>query len=163
MTGLAVAAVLALALLAGWAVLRSVPHSDSWPRRLADCSAAAGLAAGALALLAMLGSGALGSGALRSIGTPWWAVGLGTASLVLFGSAAWLGVDVLRQVLDHRLAGANSTGANSTGEASTGKASTGKASTGGASTSLYAVNSEPDQHEQLEPVEAPSERSRNAS
>lgn len=111
MTGLAVAAMLALALLAGWAVLRTLPASDSWWRRLLDCSAAALLAGATLAILAALAGGDLGSGTLRGIGTTWWAVGVSAGLLVLLGSAVWLSIEVLRTaVLPGRAAEQAATG-----------------------------------------------------
>jgi len=139
-TGLAVAVILVLALVAGWAVLRCVPASESWSRRLLDCSVAALLAAGTLAILAALAAGDLGSGTLRGIGAEWWAVGLGTALLVLSGSAVWLGIEVLgRAVLPERPAGQGGTG-------------------------LYALKSEPgDSNEREDPAAEPAVPSRNAS
>lgn len=140
MAGIAVPVILALALLAGWAVHRSVPASDSWFRRLVDFSAAALLAAGTLAILAALAAGDLGSGTLRGIGARWWAVGLGTALLVLAGTAAWLGVEVLSSAVRHRKRAEP------------------------AAAGLYAVKSEPgDTGERDEPVAERAVASRNAS
>ncbi len=136
-------AVLVPAVLAGWAVLRTVAASDSWLRRLADCAAAAALAAGLLALLTELAVGGLGTGALRSIGASWWAVAVAVLLAVLFGAALWLAVEVLRA-----------------------------RPAAGAATGLYALASEPGparepdrSGEQLDsaPVAEPAVRSRNAS
>ena len=85
-----------LALLAGWAVWRTLPAARSWPHRLADCAAAAGAAGAALALLTGLAGGDLGSGALRGVGAAWWQVGLATVLLVLPAAVLWLGVELAR-------------------------------------------------------------------
>ena len=90
---LAVLAILVPALLAGWAVLRILPSARSWIDRLADCAAAAALAGLLLALLTGLAGGDLGRDRLRGIGAHWWAVGLGTALLVLLAAAFWLGIE----------------------------------------------------------------------
>jgi hypothetical protein len=101
-------AILALALLAGWAVLRTVPQTqaalpgDAWRLRLIDCAAAAGLAGALLAALTGLAAGDLGRDALRGVGAAWWAVGLSGASLVLLAAAFWLGVQALRGRLAER-------------------------------------------------------------
>ena len=116
-------AILVLALLAGWAVLRTVsgtqetqeaqgtqetqpaqaaPPDQGWPRRLADCAAAAALAGALLAVLTGLAAGDLGPGALRGVGARWWAVGLAGALLVLLAAALWLGVELLRGRLAER-------------------------------------------------------------
>lgn len=98
----ATAAILALALLAGWAVLRAVSAGEGSGqptpllRRLADCAAAAALAGLALAVLTGLAAGDLGHGALRGVGAAWWAVGLTGALLVLAAAGCWLGVELLR-------------------------------------------------------------------
>ena len=85
-----------LALLAGWAALRVLPAAQPWPRRLADCAAAAGVAGVLLAVLTGLAAGDLGPGALRGIGAAWWQVGLATTLLVLQAAALWLGLELLR-------------------------------------------------------------------
>ena len=113
-------AILAMALLAGWAVLRTVSATretrpdqamkpaqaaqpdQGWPRRLADCAAAAALAGAVLAVLTGLAAGDLGQGALRGVGARWWAVGLAGALLVLLAAALWLGVELLRGRLAER-------------------------------------------------------------
>ncbi|HST50156.1 DUF6350 family protein [Jatrophihabitans sp.] len=96
---LAVLVVLLPALLAGWAVLRTVTAAHSWTGRLADCAAAAALAGIVLAALTGLAAGDLGRGGLRGIGATWWAVGPSAALLVLLGAACWLGVEALRDRL----------------------------------------------------------------
>jgi hypothetical protein len=88
--------IVGVALLAGWAVLRTLPATQSWPHRLADCAAAAGIAGVLLAVLTGLAAGDLGSGALRGIGAAWWAVGVATTLLVLPAAGLWLGVQLLR-------------------------------------------------------------------
>jgi Family of unknown function (DUF6350) len=94
--------ILGLALLAGWAVLRTGPPARSWQQRLADCAAAAGAAGVLLAVLTGLAAGDLGSGALRGIGAAWWAVGLATTLLVLASAMLWLGVElVLARFAEH--------------------------------------------------------------
>ena len=113
-------AILVMALLAGWAVLRTVSASQAarpdraaqpdgqrnqrqgWLRRLADCAAAAALAGALLAVLTGLAGGDLGQGALRGVGAAWWAVGLAGALLVLLAAALWLGVELLRGRLAER-------------------------------------------------------------
>ncbi|MEO7259910.1 MAG: DUF6350 family protein [Jatrophihabitantaceae bacterium] len=156
-------AILTLALLAGWAVLRTVTAAQlaqsapaahptqavqTAPRRLADCAAAAGLAGLALAVLTGLAAGDLGRGALRGVGAAWWAVGLASALLVLLAAALWLGVELLRGRLAER-----------------------------AGPGLYVLRSQPgaepgselaeaDEHprsQQPDPVAEPAARSRNAS
>lgn len=89
-------AILGLALLAGWAVQHTLPAARSWPQRLADCAAAAGIAGVVLAVLTGLAAGDLGSGALRGIGAAWWAVGGAVVVLVLPSAALWLGVQAVR-------------------------------------------------------------------
>ncbi|HEY0168037.1 MAG TPA: DUF6350 family protein [Jatrophihabitans sp.] len=95
-------AILAMALLAGWAVLRTVPQAQAaqpgtaWRHRLIDCAAVAGLVGALLAALTGLAAGDLGRGALRGVGAAWWAVGLSVASLVLLAAAFWCGVQALR-------------------------------------------------------------------
>lgn len=89
-------AIACLALLAGWAVLRTLPAERPWPLRLADCAAAAGLAGLLLAVLTGLAAGDLGSGALRGIGAAWWQVGLAVAMLVLPAAVLWLGMEMVR-------------------------------------------------------------------
>jgi len=84
------------ALLAGWAVQRTLPAAPSWPRRLADYAAAAAIAGVLLAALTGLAAGDLGAGALRGIGAAWWAVGLAATLLVLPAAALWLGVELAR-------------------------------------------------------------------
>jgi hypothetical protein len=88
-------AIAGLALLAGWAVLRMLPATRSWPHRLADCAAAAGAAGVLLAVLTGLAAGDLGPGALRGIGAAWWAVGLATTLLVMPAAMLWLGVQLV--------------------------------------------------------------------
>ena len=154
LTGIGLAAVLLLALLAGWVAARTVSvrtvsahtvsahtvSSRAVSRRLLDCAAVAGLAAAQLAVLTRLGAGDLGPGALRGVGSTWWSVGLATALVVLVGAAVWLGVEVLRA------RPASGIGAR-----------------------LYALRSEPADHPPAEPPvaeAAPAEqrtRSRNAS
>jgi hypothetical protein len=89
-------AVLLLALLAGWSVLRVLAAAESWLPRLIDASVAAVLTGIALAVLSGLSSGSLGPGALRAVGERWWAVGASSVLVVLFGAAVWLAVDVVR-------------------------------------------------------------------
>ncbi|MDQ1740688.1 MAG: hypothetical protein QOE53_2340 [Pseudonocardiales bacterium] len=88
--------ILGLALLAGWAVQRTLSPAQSWPHRLADCAAVAGTVGVGLAALTGLAAGGLGPGALRGIGAAWWAVGLAAALLVLPTAALWLGVELAR-------------------------------------------------------------------
>lgn len=88
--------IVGVALLAGWAVQRTLPVAQSWPRRLADCAAAAGIAGVLLAALTALAAGDLGTGALRGIGAAWWAVGLAATLLVLPATALWLGIALVR-------------------------------------------------------------------
>ncbi len=88
--------ILLVALLAGWAVLRVIAESDSWTDRLADAAAAAVLSGGLLAGLSALASGRVGNGALRGVGPVWWAVGVSTVLVLLFGAAVWLIVEQLR-------------------------------------------------------------------
>ncbi|HEV2887088.1 MAG TPA: DUF6350 family protein [Jatrophihabitans sp.] len=92
----AVLAVLAPAVLAGWAVLRTVPATGPWTSRLADCAAAAALSGVGLAVLTGLAAGDLGRAALRGVGADWWAVGLSATLLVLLAASLWLGVEMLR-------------------------------------------------------------------
>jgi hypothetical protein len=147
-------AILGMALLAGWAVLRTVPAAQpgqAWTRRLVDCAAAAALAGALLAVMTGLAAGDLGQGALRGVGPHWWAVGLASALLVLLAAALWLGVDVLRGRLAGRVG-----------------------------PSLYVLRSEPapepaeahdhpdyrdshDHRDSPEPVPQPAARARNAS
>jgi len=141
---LTVLAILVPALLAGWAVLRTVAASRPTLDRLVDCAAAAGLAGLLLAVLTGLAGGDLGRDRLRGIGAHWWAVGLSTTLLVLLAAAFWLGVEVARGRLAER-----------------------------ARPGLYALTSEPDSepdddvddggHEALSPVREPAARSRTAS
>jgi Family of unknown function (DUF6350) len=86
----------ALAVLAGWAVLRTLPATPSWQRRLADCAAVAGIAGLLLAVLTGLAAGDLGAGALRGIGAAWWQVGLAVPLLVLPAALLCLGVQLAR-------------------------------------------------------------------
>ncbi|MEO6503695.1 MAG: DUF6350 family protein [Jatrophihabitantaceae bacterium] len=103
-------AIMALALLAGWALLRTVsaPQTEQaeqpaeavrpargWTHRLGDCAAAAALAGLLLAVLTGLAAGDLGTGTLRGIGATWWAVGLAVTLLGLLAAALWLGVELL--------------------------------------------------------------------
>lgn len=93
---LAVLAILVPALLAGWAVLRTLPPARPAIERLVDCAAAAGLAGLLLAVLTGVAGGDLGRDRLRGIGADWWAVGLSTALLVLLAAAFWLGIEAAR-------------------------------------------------------------------
>jgi len=94
---LAVPVILLPAVLAGWAVLRTVPATHRpWTDRLADCAVAAGLAGLLLAVPTGLAAGDLGRDRLRGIGADWWAVGLCTALLVLLAAACWLGIEAAR-------------------------------------------------------------------
>jgi hypothetical protein len=136
-------AIVPMALLAGWAILRTVPASQGvqfWHHRLADCAAAAALAGIILAVLTGLAAGDLGPGALRGVGAVWWAVGAASALLVLLAAALWLGVEALRGRLKEQ-----------------------------GSPGLYALKSEPAEvGEQRRPAESnpltePAGRSRNAS
>ncbi|HEX8304176.1 MAG TPA: DUF6350 family protein [Jatrophihabitans sp.] len=88
--------IVGLALLAGWAVQRTLSAARSWQHRLADCAAVAGIAGATLAVLTGLAAGSLGPGALRGIGAAWWAVGLAATLLVLPAAALWLGVELVR-------------------------------------------------------------------
>ncbi len=92
---LAVLVVAVPALLAGWAVLRTVGADRPTTSRLADCAAAAALSGIGLAVSAGLAAGDLGPGALRGIGASWWAVGASVTVLVLLAAACWLGVEAL--------------------------------------------------------------------
>ncbi len=100
---LAVLLILTPALLAGWAVLRTVPAQQrSRTQRLVDCAAAAALAGLLLAVLTGLAAGNLGRYTLRGVGADWWAVGPSTALLVLLAAAFWLGVEAVRGRLAER-------------------------------------------------------------
>jgi hypothetical protein len=100
---LGVLLILAPALLAGWAVLRTVPAGQrSRADRLLDCAAAAALAGLLLAVLTGLAAGDLGRNALRGVGADWWAVGPSTALLVLLAAVCWLGVEAVRDRLAER-------------------------------------------------------------
>lgn len=92
---LGVLAIVAVALLAGWAMLRMLA-GDGRARRPSETAAAALLTGLSLALLAGLGSGSVGHGALRGIGTPWWAVGAASTVLLLCASGVLLAVEALR-------------------------------------------------------------------
>jgi hypothetical protein len=97
-----------LALLAGWAMLRTLsviptrpampvmPAMQSWQHRLADCAATAGIVGVLLAVPAGLAAGNLGRGALRGVGATWWQVGLAAPLLVLPAALLWLGVELAR-------------------------------------------------------------------
>lgn len=89
-------AIAAAALLAGWAVLRTVLRSGTWQQRITDAALAAALCGGTLAGLSLLASGRIGNGALRGIGPVWWAVGLSSTVVVMLGASAWLAVEMLR-------------------------------------------------------------------
>src|SRR6185503_10939198 len=88
--------VLALALLVGWLVLRTLAPAEFWWLRLQDATATAGLTGLLLAVLSGLGSGSLGPGALQLVGERWWAVGGASVLVVLFGAASWLAVELVR-------------------------------------------------------------------
>jgi len=98
---LGVLVVLLPALLAGWAVLRTVDAGRPGTGRLADCAAAAALAGAALAAAVGLAAGDLGPGALRGVGATWWSVGASATLLVLLAAAFWLGVEAARARLAH--------------------------------------------------------------
>ena len=84
-----VLAILVPALLAGWAVLRTVPARGAWrPTGWPTARPRQRWPALLLAVLTGLAAGDLGRGTLRGIGARWWAVGLSTALLVLLAAAS---------------------------------------------------------------------------
>ncbi|HTZ43906.1 MAG TPA: DUF6350 family protein [Jatrophihabitans sp.] len=92
--GMLLAAVTAAAV--GWVTVRLLRSAAAWPQRLLDLTAAAALAAGALAVLTAVAGGGIGDGALGTVGASWWQVGACGFLLVLLASSGWLAVELAR-------------------------------------------------------------------
>lgn len=90
-----VLAILVLALVAGWLMVRIIAPAESWVLRLLDCTAVAVLTAGLLAGSSALAAGGLGTGALQHVGPLWWSVGGSAMLVLLFGAAVSLSVHLL--------------------------------------------------------------------